>query len=205
MKPTFENMVQIFDEMPEILKDVQKHNFKVFETGDMNINIIGVRHPNQIPDIFNDYLHILWKQDETWVQYKFTCTLNPGIYFLNSPMRKDGTAIVKHPQQIRNGLKKGYHKGKYECLVQNKPFQVWRDNNKDDVINEFNDSISWGIQIHRANAKFKSKRVHKWSAGCTVLQDPLEYDIFMAIINKSIEKNPTWKFFTYTIIQGIYK
>lgn len=198
-------MKTIFLEKPEILKDVEKHNFKVFEMGEMNINIIGTRHPNQIPDIFNDYLHILWKENDTWIQYKFTCTLDPGIYFLNSPMRKDGTAIIKHPQQIRAGLKIGYHKGQYKCLVQNKPFQVWRDNNKDDEINEFIDSVSMAIQIHRASPKFKAQRIHNWSAGCTVIQDPKEYDIFMSIVEQSIEKNPTWKFFTYTIIQGVYK
>lgn len=198
-------MKHIFDEKPEILKEVEKHGFKVFSTGEMNINIIGVRHPHQIPDVFNDWIHILYKDGERWISYKFQCTLDPGIYFLNSPMRKDGTAIVKHPQQIRAGLKIGYHKGVYKCMVQNKPFPVWRDNNKNDTIDEFNDSISWGIQIHRANSKYKSRRIHNWSAGCTVIQDPKDYDIFMSLIEQSIEKNPTWKFFTYTIIEGVFE
>jgi hypothetical protein len=198
-------MKKTFTEKPPILKEVEKYQFKIFETGEMNINIIGARHPHQIPDIFNDYLHVIWKEGDTWIQYKFECTLDPGIYFLNSPMRKDGTAIVKHPQQIRSGLKIGTHKGKYKCMVQNKPFKVWRDANMNDTIDEFNDSISWGIQIHRANSKYKSKRIHNWSAGCTVLPDPQKYGIFMALIEQSIEKNPTWKFFTYTIIQGVFE
>ena len=202
--------MKIFDDIPPVLIAVQEHNFKIFQTGNLNLNIVGARHPHQIPDIFNDTLFLIWKDNEKnhWIQHKFQCTLDPGIYFLNSPMRKDGTAIVKHPQQIRGGLKLGKHKGTYDCLVQNKPFHVWRDNNKDSIINEYNtltDSISWGIQIHRANSKFRSKRVHRWSAGCTVISDPSKYAIFMSIIKESIVLNPTWKTFTYTIIEGVFE
>ena len=92
-------MKKIFDEKPEILKEVERNGFKVFSTGKMNINIIGVRHPHQIPDVFNDWIHILWKEGEKWISYKFKCTLDPNL-FLNSPMRRDRTAIVKHPQQL---------------------------------------------------------------------------------------------------------
>ena len=101
--------MKIFKKPPPIIDAVKNLGFKIFTTGEMNLNLIGARHPEQIPDIFNDFLHVVWfdKTTESWIQYKFECTLDPGVYFLNSPMRRDGTAIVKHPQQIRNGLKIG--------------------------------------------------------------------------------------------------
>ena len=194
--------------IPEVLKAVKEQGFVVFTQGDYNLNIVGVRHPNQLPDIFNDSLYCIFKVSGEWEVHKFEVTTDPSIYWLMHPMRGDGTAILKHPQQMRASYKLGTHKGTYPCLVQCKPVQVWRDNNCDEIIDNYSkltNSSSWGIQIHRANSKWKSKRISKWSAGCTVFSDPQEYDKFMKIIQKSIEVHPTWDKFTYTLIQGVFK
>ena len=50
--------------IPEVLKAVKEQGFVVFTQGDYNLNIVGVRHPNQLPDIFNDSLPALLRFEE---------------------------------------------------------------------------------------------------------------------------------------------
>lgn len=190
--------------LPELLQKVKEHGFTIFTSGEYNLNIIGVRNPEDIPNVFNDSLHVIFKSGGAWQEHKFEVTTDPGTYFLNVPMRRDGTAILMHPQQMRGAFELGYHKNTYKCLRQVLPVKVWRDNNKDDVIDYGNlaNSQSWGIQIHRANSKFRTQRIGRYSAGCTVFSCPLEYAKFINIIETSLSINPTWKRFSYTLILG---
>ena len=56
----------------------------------------------------------------------------------------------------------------------------------------------YGINIHNAGTGTKTA-VSKWSAGCTVLSNLREWDIFMAVVNRSAEIYGDT--FTYTLIE----
>ena len=43
-------------ELPQILKDVLAAGHLIFDTGDYDINLIGVRNPNGQPDKYDDIL-----------------------------------------------------------------------------------------------------------------------------------------------------
>ncbi len=192
---------------PEILKAVEEHGFKVFDSGaDYDLNIIGARNPEQVPDIFNDRIHVCYTIGGIWVEDVFEGTTDPGLYWLKNG-RQSGTAVMCHPQQIRGGYELGYHRGNihHPCLRPVKPCLVWRDPNRDSVIDygELKTFEAWGINIHRANSKYRSKRIHKYSAGCQVIASPVRYAYFLELLNKQIEHN-NWNTFTYTLIQGNY-
>lgn len=191
-------------QLPKILEEVKRHGFVVFTSGEFNLNIIAVRNREKVPNVFNDKIYLCYKRDGAWQEHEFTCTTDPSTYWLNTPMRKDGTAVLMHPQQMRAAFELGYHKNTYKCLRQVRQVKVWRDNNKDNIIDYGNmtNSRSWGIQIHRANSKYRSLRVGKYSAGCIVLNDPFEYAKFINIIETSLQINPTWRRFSVTLIEG---
>ena len=99
----------------------------------------------------------------------FAATTDPGITSMTKPVSYKGCAILV-PGQYRSAWKLGYHKGKYEAIVQYKPVKVYRDNNKDAVY-DFNPKTveegTFGINIHKAGKH--STQVDNWSAGCQVL------------------------------------
>ena len=54
----------------------------------------------------------------------------------------------------------------------------------------------YGINIHHAG--HDSHRVDRWSAGCTVVANLAEWDVFMAVVRRSAELYGDT--FTYTLI-----
>ena len=98
-------------------------------------------------------------------------------------------------------IRLGLHKGQYEALVQNKQVNVYRDNNKDNIL-DFNigtkDLGIFGINIHRSNPNTESTIVDGWSAGCTVFKKAEDFNNFMEICNKS--KAIYGNSFTYTLL-----
>jgi hypothetical protein len=187
---------------PHILNRVEWLGFKVFDNGDYDLNIIGERFKGS-PERFDDILHVCYKLGGLWQHHRFKCTTEPSVYWLNNPMRVGGTAVVMSPQQMRSAFELGKHKNTYPCLRQRKEVKVWRDANKDAVIDygDLNESTAWAIQIHRASANKVAQSTNKWSAGCTVVQDPTHYDNFIELCRAQINTRG-WHSFTYTIIDG---
>lgn len=188
--------------VPAILNTVQELGFVVFTEGDYNLNIIGERFKSA-PNTFNDILHVVFKVDGLWQHHQFKCSTEPGLFWLENPSRVDGCAVLQSPQQMRGAFELGLHKGTYTCLRQRKVVKVWRDSNKDAVIDygELADSEAWAIQIHRASKQRTSTRVNRWSAGCTVVANPASYDIFIQICEQQ-KRHRGWSSFTYTMIDG---
>jgi hypothetical protein len=115
-------------------------------------------------------------------------------------MVKMGTAILA-PGQYRAAYKIGKHHGKYDALVQAKPITVFRDRNRDnrlDVKDAVTDTGMFGINIHHATRKGKSENVEKWSAGCQVIQDSNDFDVFMSLARAGRERFGNC--FTYTLL-----
>jgi hypothetical protein len=129
-------------------------------------------------------------------------TTNPGIYWMNNPMSKLGTAVLK-PGQWVDCWSRGFHQGKsdHKALVQTSKVSVYRDNNKDNYyqLNENNTEIGlFGINIHGSGKLSPSKQIGKWSAGCQVFSNWSNKEEVMDICDNYIRfcNNK----FTYTLI-----
>ena len=184
---------------------VKAKGYKWFENGDYNLNIVGVRNGetgNEVTNKFDDFLTLSYKVDGEWNYHSFDATTDPGKHWVENVMNEDGVAILKE-NQYRGSHKIGLHQGKYEALRQQKPVQVYRDNDLDgnyDLLEENIQEGIFGINIHRAT-KYegrKSTQIDKWSAGCQVIAANDDFRLFMEICNKA--KDAWSNSFTYTLI-----
>lgn len=186
----------------EKLQDACKlWNYAFFTKGDYNLNIIGIRNKSRVANTFNDKMCLFYKVDGEWVTKVYPCTTDPGTYYLKQPMTKLGTAIIV-PYQYRGLYKIGLHKGKYEALCQQTGVKVavYRDNNKDNILDYDPRTIETGIfgtNIHRATLNGTSIEVNNWSAGCQVIANIDNFNEFMNICRKSAKIYGNK--FTYTL------
>lgn len=198
---------RISREEPDIIKTVRDHGFAVFDSKDYDLNIIGVRNlSSKEGNLFDDELHIIYKERGFWVDEYGPATTEPGRYYLaKKDYRPDGVAILKCPQQIKGGYILGPHgQTGYEALVQRKaPVTVIRDADKDGELdyNGKEDTGYFGINIHRASLKGNgvTAAVDVWSAGCQVWQDVRDFDRMIELCYTQI-KELGYKTFTYTLI-----
>lgn len=178
----------------------QTLNYKFFEEGSYNLNLIAIRH-QESDNTFNDIMYVVFKDYQMrWKVYQFTITTKAGAYYLLNPMNSDGTAIVV-PGQYSKAYKLGIHKN-YPALVQSAPIRVYRDKNKDtthDLIPSTIEKGVFSINIHRSSATGTSTKVDKWSAGCMVFSNILEWNLFYATLLES--QKLYGDFFTFTLIE----
>ena len=183
---------------PLILDYVESLGHAVFENGQYNLNIIGIRSQAQEPNKFDDRMCVVFRDEEGWITRTWPCTTAPGQYWLDHPMRPTGTAILV-PGQYRGVYKIGTHRT-YTALVQRGGrVKVYRDANKDEVRDKAPESVTegyYGINIHKAGAA--STAVNKWSAGCQVFANEKDFEEFMSIFHAAKE---LWgETFSYTLI-----
>ena len=185
---------------PEILDFADSLGHTVFESGQYNINIIGVRSAHHEANRFDDVIHCVYKDEsDEWVHKSWKCTTEPGKYWLENPTNVAGTAVLV-PGQYRSVWKIDKHQGKYDALCQrNGKVKVYRDDNRDEIIDCDPATITegfYGINIHKAGAH--STQIDRWSAGCQVFANESDFDEFMVICRKAREK---WgNAFSYTLI-----
>jgi len=185
---------------PEILDYASSLGHTVFENGQYNLNIIGIRNADHKANRFDDTIHCVYKdEDGDWIQKSWPCTTEPGKYWLENPTNVNGTAVLV-PGQYRSVWKIDKHQGKYYALCQrNGTVKVYRDDNRDEIIDCDPDTITegfYGINIHKAGAH--STQIDRWSAGCQVFANESDFDEFMVICGKAREK---WgNAFSYTLI-----
>jgi hypothetical protein len=184
---------------PALLDHVAGLGHRVFENGLYNLNIIGIRTAATDPNQFDDRICVVYKDsDDVWITKTWEATTDPGLFWLNHPMKVSGTAILV-PGQYRGSHKIAKHQGRYDALCQRKPVKVYRDRNMDDVLDMDPETIEegcFGINIHRAGVA--STQVDKWSAGCQVFARRSDFEDFMSLCRKAAD---TWgDSFTYTLI-----
>ena len=107
----------------------------------------------------------------------------------------------------------GLHQGKYRALKQLNNVIVFRDADKDGVLDMMPGTEQtgiFGINCHRANENGKSIKVEGWSAGCQVLQNReifnpdnqtikvFEFDYFMHLCDMQVVHGRDT--FDYTLI-----
>jgi len=136
------------------------------------INLFGIRKENK-NNLFDDWIG--------W--FDLACnigiykgTTEPGLYWTLHPMRKEGAA------RLVTGFHKhlwmrGKHRG-YDALVQANKCKVIRDPNKNMISD---DNITqrgyFGINLHRASKYKIVQKVDRYSAGCQVIQDIIDFKI----------------------------
>ena len=188
-------------DLPAILQRSEAAGHVVFKRGAWNVNLIGVRTVGRQSNKFDDWMHVVFKDDSgAWIDLSFECTTDPGTYWLENPGRRERTAILQ-AGQYRSTWKIGKHRGKKPALVQTEgKVKVHRDSDRNTTLDLSTDSVmdGWfGINIHRAGSN--STSVDKWSAGCQVIANDAEFEIFMAILTKSAELHGDT--FSYTLLE----
>lgn len=181
---------------------LQRKQYNFFDKNKpFNVNIIGVRSNNIMANTFDDWLYLIYRDNNLNMQVcEFNITTDPGTYYLKNPLNINGTAILV-PGQYRGSHQLGLHRGKYEALKQKMPLRIWRDRNQDNILDKSGKIYEgiYGINIHRSNASGASNVVERWSAGCQVFQDVRDFNFFMSICKKAaqIYNNS----FTYTLLE----
>lgn len=202
--------VKVSPEPERLNKDVksvigafQKLGYRVAQKDhkDYNLNIVGIRNDAGEVNRFDDQIWVFWKYQNNWQIVKYKATTDPGLSWLVNPERQEGTAILKEGQYI-GSHRLGKHRGKYEALVQATPVTVIRDFNRDkklDYSSGREQTGIFGINIHRANEFKTSVQVDKWSAGCQVFADPVEFSDFIKLCKRSMAE---WgNSFSYTLLR----
>ena len=172
-----------------------------FTKGSYNLNIIGVRsNNNKVTDKYDDILVVDYNTDNCHKRVCYTITTEPGKYYMQNLCNPKGAAILV-PGQYRGCWQIGLHHGKYKALCQCKAVKVYRDNNKDMIYNMTTKSIDrgiFGINIHRSNKTCICDTIDKYSAGCQVFNDPVEFNAFMRLCEA--QRKLYGNTFTYTLI-----
>jgi hypothetical protein len=187
---------------PDLLQDIwSAKGYAWYSKGDLNLNIFGIRSNETRAGEFDDLLGVFYYLRGQSHLRLWPATTDPGAYFLRKPINVDGTAILT-PGQYLSTYKIGRHRNAYEALVQSGgPVRVWRDDNRDQVLNwQSNLGISgwYGINIHRAKKEGETDEVGRFSAGCQVFQDADDFDVFMTICRRARDK---WgNSYSYTLI-----
>lgn len=158
-----------------------------------SFHIVGIRSASNEPNKFDDLIGIVADNTIKW----FKATTNAGTYWLLNPSNVNGTAVLKCGQYI-DSWAMGLHQGKYKALRQIKPVTVYRDGDHDAIAEEEGklDTGMFGINIHRANETATSVNIDKWSAGCQVIANGIDYKQFINTCEKS-----KINFFTYTLLK----
>ena len=179
---------------------LEKKQYRIFKNKKgYDLNIVGIRTADTTPDKFNDVITVFYLFEDRWSFFAFPATTDPGVYYRKHPINVKGTAIMK-PGQYRKAYKVGFH-NRYKALQQIGAITVYRDANKDEVIDTTGvpeDTGIHAINIHKANAVLPSVEVGKWSAGCQVFQDPDHFAFFMTLCERA--KKIYGNELTYTLI-----
>ncbi len=186
--------------LQNVIKLLQNKGYKIFSKP-FELNIIGIRNNKIIANSFNDTINIFYTDDKGVIQFhSFNATTNPGSFWLQHPINKNGTAILK-PNQYTNTYAVGLHRNKYQALIQQKPVTVYRDNDKNIAITLSKEEKGlFGINIHHAAAIGTTKTVDKYSAGCQVFANITDFNLMMQLAKK--HKTLYGNNFTYTLLQA---
>lgn len=160
------------------------------------VHLIGVRSKADKPNEFDDQFYFYCNGRHETLVMPFTGTTNPGSHWLTNLLNPNGAFILK-PGQYLDCWTLGKHKGAYDAWVQAKPVAGYRDSNKDgksDAVGRIYIGM-FGINIHRASPNRVSRFIDKWSAGCQVFNDPVQYDFFIRESKASKQE-----YFSYTLL-----
>lgn len=185
--------------IPPVLDRVKALGYPVFVNGDWNLNITGLRCPERVANAFDDRICVSFKVGDIWRTETYEATCDPGSPFLLKPINNAGCAILA-PGFYRGAYSIGLHRGKYKALVQSGPVTVYRDDNRNNILDMDAETVQtgyFGINIHKRDAE--SDTVNGASAGCQVFRYERDFDRFMYLCNQQVEVRG-FKTFSYCLI-----
>lgn len=168
------------------------------------LNIVGVRSKNRVANSFDDTIHVFYLDgNANWQIHSFAATTDPGTHWLQQPLNASGTAILK-PAQYLGAYQLGMHRGKYLALVQRKPVTVFRDSNRNNVLDmgAKQETGMFGINIHHACEHGTTKAVDAHSAGCQVFANADDFAKFIRLCEN--QKAKYGNSFTYTLLDDVF-
>ena len=176
------------DNLPPILRRCADLGYAIFTDYNYDLNLIACRSPSRVSGVFDDVFHVVYRMGDRYIQESYPCTTDAGLYWMHNPSRVEGTAILV-AGQYRGVYKLDLHAGKYLALCQrNGSVSVYRDNNRDDVLDMDPQTIQtgsgFGINIHRAHSRYDVEEVGRYSAGCVVIKDSGDFDRLIALAKK---------------------
>jgi len=185
-----------------VLRAMESKGYRVFGSGDYNLNVVGVRRTRIQVDAFNDVLVVFYPLNGQWMYSKYQITTMPGYTFLaDRLLNRAGTAILV-PGQYRSKYCVRLHDNRYQALCQKRDVhvKVWRDDTLDGVPNPDKSRThnAKGINIHRANPDGCTVSVGSSSAGCQVFRCAAQFDSFMTIVRRA--RDAYENSFTYTLL-----
>lgn len=186
--------------LQEIQQALRRKGYRVHNRPH-ELNIVGVRSASNVPNAFDDILFVFFMEGSQWRCQHFQITTDPGLPFLQRPINKSGTAILK-PSQYVDAYGIGLHRGLYQALVQTRPVTVIRDFDRDnrlDFTNAKQETGMFGINIHRAEQNGAAKIVASYSAGCQVFANAGDFNIFMDLC--LTHRKHYGNRFTYTLLE----
>ena len=183
-----------------IVSALEFRKYKVFR-GEYDLNIVGVRSRDLQANTFNDWITMFHlRASGIWAFYAFQATTDPGTYWRQNPENTSGTGILATGQH-RGLWRLGQHRGVYQAFTQAAPVKVWRDNDRNAVLDVGRQSETgmFGINMHRAKEEGASANVDKWSAACQVFADSDDFAFALTLARRQIaaQKGDT---FTYTLL-----
>jgi|SRR5690606_4401795 len=195
-----------------IREQYEKKGYK-FYTKPYDLNIGGYRSIESESNSFDDLIFVAFTNgDGEGCLVTFPATTDPGKYWLQNPMNKNGTLIVC-PGQFPGCYKIGLH-GKsgpnpYRALEQIGKMLYVRDNDKNSKLDFslYRDPIKKAAfsfvdncksNLHRASKWQAVRFVERYSAGCQVIQKPGDFETLLALCDKQV-KAGFGDIFTYTL------
>ena len=190
--------------LPPILERIKAAGYQVCWRGDYHLQVFGIRSPTRNANAFDDQIGVAYTVDGAWKVEQWPATTTPGYHYLENPMNGAGTAILV-PGQYKDVWKLGLHRGQYEALRQSGPVNLYRDNNKDVILDMDPSTIvetsTAGINIHRSTSKGTSTEVNRWSAGCQVHATSKGHARMVELANLQVSKTGI-DTFTYTLLDA---
>ena len=175
----------LFDKVKEVLL---KKNYP-FYIGEMNLNLVGIRTNNTKADNYDDFFCLLFEENGTkklWICNEFTT--DPGIYYLQKKLLNPNGCAIMVPGHYKSLWTIGLHGHTipYKAFVQIGRVQVYRDRNKDNILdfdkNTIQTSSGLGINLHHG---YDSKNVGPNSAGCQVFKHKSDLNTLLEKAEKS--------------------
>jgi len=156
--------------------DYKKNNHPIEE-----FNLVGIRDSKDLDkDVWNDYL-CFFTADKFFITQG---TTESGVYYTKSAERvKAGTFHLNYGFHEKIWCI-GTHKG-YEAFVNDwrycKPTKGWRDANFNFVkdLGDIEVCDYFGINFHRAHPVSIVDKIGKYSAGCQVVRNNVDFQLFL--------------------------
>jgi len=182
--------------LSDIKKVLKQKGYEIYSDMFM-LNLIGIRSRDNKPNEFDDTLAVFYTIPLGEAFHLYPFTTEPGDDYLEEPINRKGTAVLKEGQYPV--FKIALHNGKYYALCQRLgPVTVYRDNDRDNRAEATGETETgfFGINIHHAGRH--AKEINKHSAGCQVFQNMKDFDEVYDLAKRSnrIYGNR----FTYTLI-----